>query len=155
MVYQKLQDEIDATMNQRKLISSEVVEDFALKRLPYLQACISESLRTYPPIFQLRERIVPPEGMTILGYRIPGGTFVGLNSLAKRFQGVYGEFPDKFQPERWLIEDKEHLKLMYRYLELVFGYGSSKCLGVNLASMEVSKIVFEVSHNHQISYCVA
>ena len=33
---------------------------------------------------------------------------------------------------------------MYRDLELVFGYESSKCLGINLANLEMNKTVFEV-----------
>ena len=110
----------------------------------YLQACIAEGLRVYPPIFQLREREVPPEGDMLHGYHVPGGTLIGLNSLATQLYSIYGDNPGEFHPERWLISDEAQLRQMYRNLELVFGYGASKCLGVNIANKELNKIIFEV-----------
>lgn len=112
--------------------------------MPYLQACNSEALRLYPPITLLRERQVPADGDVINGYYLPGGTFVGLNSLATQLHPIYGDDREKFKPERWLIEDTSVLKEMYHTLELVFGYGASKCLGVNIADMELNIIIFEV-----------
>lgn len=114
--------------------------------MPYLQACIAEGLRVFPPIFLLRERQVPLPGDILHGYRVPGGTFIGLNALATQLHPVYGDHPEEFHPERWLINDKVQLRKMHRNLELVFGYGGSKCLGVNMANMELNKIIFEVCY---------
>lgn len=140
----KLQDEIDRTLAKEKIGLTEIVEDSVIRNMPYLQACISEGLRVYPPVFQLRERQVPPEGDVIHGYHIPGGTFVGINSIASQLNPVFGTNLEAFRPERWLIDDDIQLKKMYRNLELVFGYGASKCLGVNMGIIELNKIVFEV-----------
>lgn len=120
--------------------------------MPYLQSCITEGLRLYPPVSLLRERVVPPEGDVMHGYRIPGGTFVGLNSPASKLHPVFGGEPEKFRPERWLINDDGQLKQMARQLELVFGYGASKCLGVNLAYTELNKIIFELFRNHNLEF---
>ena len=139
-VYRKLISEIDDAFAK----SGPEIKDSYIKEMPFLQACISESLRVHPPISQLRERVVPHEGDFLNGYRIPGGTFVGLNMLAGQIHPVYGEKPKEYCPERWLISDKAQLKQMHRNLDLVFGYGSCRCLGVNLAYMELNKIVFEV-----------
>jgi cytochrome P450 len=121
------------------------------RKLPYLQACISEGLRKYPPLFQLRERIVSPQGDHLHGYRLPAGTCVGINGLATQIDNVYGKDTDIFRPERWLIDDKGLLRQMHRTLELVFGYGGSKCLGVNMAYMELNKIIFEVCDPSNLS----
>ena len=88
--------------------------------------------------------MVPPEGDEIDGYRIPGGTYIGLNTWGTQLNEVFGDDPVNFRPERWLIEDQERLQAMRRTQDLVFGHGSTKCLGVRIANMELNKIFFEV-----------
>jgi cytochrome P450 len=141
----QLQHEIDMMVEEQGISTTECAADAIIKTMPYLQACISEGLRMYPAITQLRERVVPPEGDNIHGHYVPGGTFIALNGLASHLDPVYGDELDAFSPERWLDEDKILLARMQRNLDLTFGYGSSKCLGENLARMELNKIIFEVS----------
>lgn len=143
-VYAKLQAEIDAA-DQAGLLSSPIQESEAAK-LPYLQACISEGLRRFPPITQLRERQVPPEGDIINGHHVPGGTFVGLNAWGLQLNSVFGWDPEIFRPERWLTEDKELLLRMHKVHELIFGYGNTKCLGIPIAMLNLNKIFVEVSN---------
>ena len=142
-VYQDLKREIHSSI-QNDLVSYPI-RDVEAKQLSYLQACVFEGLRKFPPLSQLRERVVPPEGDEIQGHRIPGGTFIGLNSWGTQLDEVYGDAPEVFRPERWLIDDEARLKAMFQTHELIFGYGSSKCLGMPIAMMELSKMIFEVS----------
>ncbi len=72
-VYQNLKEEIRTAVKQG--IVSYQIRDSEAKQLDYLQACVLEGLRKFPPLSQLRERIVPPEGDKIDGHHIPGGTF--------------------------------------------------------------------------------
>jgi cytochrome P450 len=153
-ICQKLQHEIDLIAEEQGTSSTECVSDSILKNLPYLQACISEGLRMYPAITQLRERVVPPEGDNIHGHYVPGGTFVALNGLASHLDPIYGDDLDVFRPERWLDQDVAHLAQMQRNLDLNFGYGSSKCLGVNLARTEMNKVVFEVSFRQRCEHAI-
>jgi cytochrome P450 len=44
-----------------------------LANLPYLDACLQEALRMYPPIPGLLARKTLPGGVVINGYFIPGG----------------------------------------------------------------------------------
>lgn len=112
----------------------------------YLQACIMEGLRKFPPLSQLRERVVPPQGDTVGIFRLPGGTFVGLNAWGTQLnKAVYGADAEFFRPERWLIDDVHKLEKMYQTHSLIFGHGTTKCLGVSMAMMEITKVVFEVS----------
>ena len=88
--------------------------------------------------------MVPPEGDFINGHRIPGGTYIGLNAWGTQLNEVFGEDPEVFRPERWLINDQEQLKAMHQTHDLIFGHGSTKCLGMPMAMMELNKMIFEV-----------
>ena len=143
VIYAKLQREIDAAESNTRI--SNPVQDLEAKNLPYLQACIKEGLRIFPPITQLRERVTPSGGDTIDGRFIPGGTFIGINARgAQRNQDVYGSDADVFRPERWLRADQEKLKEMEMVHSLIFSYGNSKCLGIPIAMMNLNKIFVQV-----------
>ncbi|KAI9649331.1 hypothetical protein NHQ30_001903 [Ciborinia camelliae] len=142
-VYNTLKSEIAYAVT-RGLVS-EIIQDCEAKRLPYLQACILEGLRKFPPLSQLRERMVPPGGDCIQGYHIPEGTYIGINAWGTQLNEVFGTDQDAFKPERWLINDEERLQRMRQTQELIFGYGSTKCLGMPMAIMELRKMIFEVS----------
>lgn len=143
LVYANLQREIDNAISDGNI--SSPITDTEARQLPYLQACITEGLRKFPPITLLRERVVPPGGDVALGYHIPAGTFIGLNAWGLQLNTVFGDDADIFRPERWLITDQVKLQQMRAVQELVFGYGSTKCLGKNIAVVNMNKIFVEVS----------
>lgn len=144
LVYGALRAEIDTAV-AKGLVSLPIQKNEAA-RLPYLSACVLEGLRRHPPVAQLRERTVPPEGDYINGFRIPGGTRIGFNTWGLQLDKLFGEDPAIFRPERWLIEDVECLRSMHRTLDLVFGHGPTRCLGTPIAMTELNKIFFEVSY---------
>ncbi len=140
-IYAKLQREIDTAASGT--ISSPIT-DVEARKLPYLQACIMEGLRHFPPTAQLRERVTPPEGAKINDYSIPGGVFIGFNTWGLQLDPIYGPDPEIFRPERWLTEDRERLMEMRRVHELIFGYGNTKCLGAPIAALNLNKVFVEV-----------
>jgi cytochrome P450 len=114
--------------------------------LPYLQAVIREGLRIYPAATGLTPKIAPPEGDTLEdGTYIPAGTQVGIASwLIYHNPAVYGSDAEIFRPERWIESGEAQVAEMKRSLELLFGYGRFKCLGQNVAMMELPKVIFEL-----------
>ncbi|KAI8688953.1 hypothetical protein NCS55_00150600 [Fusarium keratoplasticum] len=116
-----------------------------IQTLPYLQAVVREGLRMWPPLAGLGFKQVPPEGDTINGYFVPGGTQVGQGFHAVgRSRLVWGEDADMFRPERWLIADESELKRMTAAWDTHFGHGKYVCLGKPIALMEIHKAVFEL-----------
>ena len=141
-VYQTLKKEVRFAVKGNQV--SYPIQFAEAKQLCYLQACIFEGLRKFPPVSQLRERVVPSEGDVIQGHHIPGGTFIGFNAWGTQLDNIFGDDPEIFRPERWLIEDESRLREMYQTHGLIFGHGASKCLGMPVAMMELSKMIFEV-----------
>ena len=145
-IYETLREELRTAISQG-LVSSPVSNAEAMK-LPYLQACVNESLRISPPITQLRDRVVPPPGDTIDGHFIPGGTNIGLNARSLQRHPCFGPDPEIFRPERWLDSSDETLAEMRKVHGLIFGYGSTKCLGISQASITINKALIEVGALH-------
>lgn len=71
----RLRAEIDAAAEKGRI--SSPIQDVEARTLPYLQACIKEGLRLFPPVTGLMPKVVPPEGDTFNGVFIPGGTEIG------------------------------------------------------------------------------
>ncbi|MCJ1436398.1 hypothetical protein MMC27_005777 [Xylographa pallens] len=142
-VYCKLRNEIMNADAVGKL--SRPAKNDEAKQLPYLQACIKEALRIFPPITWPRERVTPPHGDMLLGYFVPGGTFIGIDAVGTMRNEVFGKDSDVFRPERWLHRNASDLAAMERVHELIFGHGDTRCLGIRIAQMTLNKVLTEVS----------
>lgn len=132
-------------------ITRPIIRDAEARRLPYLQACIKEGLRMYPPVTGLLAKAVPPGGAELEpGMWAPGGTQVAWNSLGMmRLADVFGGDAEMYLPERWMVRDqgeaeRERVERMTETVGLVFGYGRFGCLGKGVAMMELNKGVIEV-----------
>ncbi|PCG92110.1 Cytochrome P450, E-class, group I [Penicillium occitanis (nom. inval.)] len=91
-------------------------------------------------------------GDTLGGFYLRGGTFVGLNVWGvQRNKTIYGNNADLYYPERWLVDDIEKLHIMHQTHSLIFGHGSTRCLGGSMAMMEISKDIFELVRNFDIT----
>ena len=141
--YEKLKSEINAGIASAKI--SSPVKDAEGRQMPYLQAVIREGLRLMPPASGAFFKQVPPEGDTINGMFIPGGTQIGSSPLAiHRSKMIFGADADLFRPDRWLVASPETFVRMANTVDLVFHYGKWQCLGKSVAQMELNKIFVEV-----------
>jgi cytochrome P450 len=65
---------------------------------------------------------------------------------------VFGDDVEVFRPERWLIEDREQLRVM-EAAHMGFSRGRRNCLGQNIALLQIKKLIptllmkFKVSLN--------
>ena len=151
--YRRLTDEIVAA-EQRGALSHPVTQDSEATQMPYLDACIKEGLRMWPPVVGLMSKEVPPGGATILGRPVPEGTCIGYSAWAlHRKKETFGPDADVFRPERWLVADDTDSRLadMNRTVDLVFGYGKNACLGKPIAQLEMRKTVVELLRRFDVS----
>jgi hypothetical protein len=144
LCYRRLTEEVDAAFSMKSAPATAYPSiSFAeVQQLPYLSACIKEAFRLHPATRFIPERVVPAQGHTICGRRIPGGTIVGVSAwVLHRNADIYGEDVEVFRPERWLANDTEKVRLMDRMLSH-FGYGGNyTCIGKNIALLEMYKVI--------------
>ncbi|KDQ52020.1 hypothetical protein JAAARDRAFT_184595 [Jaapia argillacea MUCL 33604] len=107
-----------------------------LEKLPYLTACVMESLRISGPIPGDLPRVVPKEGWEFKGVKIPPGTVVSSSSTAVHLNPVVFPEPDVFKPERWL-DGKGKLKEGLDVWLVSFSKGRHSCLGQNMGMAEL------------------
>ncbi|KPM37968.1 hypothetical protein AK830_g8610 [Neonectria ditissima] len=112
-----------------------------VRELPYLGAVINEALRCHPAIGLTLERIVPPNGVTIAGHHLAGGTIVGCSAwVLHRDTDVFGSDAAEFRPERWIEGSPEQRQKMNSCL-FSFGAGARTCIGKNISLLELYKLV--------------
>lgn len=145
--YAKLRAEVDEAEKSGK-VSSPVVGYREAENLPYLQACIWEGLRVYPPLFGLKAKVAPAEGDTIKGVYYPRGTQIAIcdQALCRR-KDVFGDDADIFRPDRWIEADKETRTKMQQSVDCIFGTNKWSCLGKHIALVELNKTYFELFRN--------
>ncbi|KAL3225846.1 hypothetical protein MRX96_025428 [Rhipicephalus microplus] len=129
-------EELDQVIGQNPdgIISSE-----DLVQLNYLECCLKESLRLYPP-FPLFGRKLEHD-MIIDGYRLPKGLtcFVNLYSLHR--DPRHFRQPESFLPERFLSEE---FTQRHPYSYVPFSAGPKNCLGQRFFMQEAKLLLAKV-----------
>jgi cytochrome P450 len=141
--YRRLQDEIDGAVGR---VSRPVIADAECNKLSFLQACIREAMRLWPPISSIQAKISDTDDV-ICGVKVPAGTHIGVGWFEiMRDKAVFGADAEVFEPMRWLEAEPERLKEMEATQGLTFSLGTRwECLGKRLANMQMGKVLFEVS----------
>lgn len=136
----RLRAEVDAALD-----AADVVAPYdKVKYLPYLRACLDESLRITPPTTFGLPRRTPPEGACINGAFVPGDTSVSISAyVAHRDPRVFPE-PDAYRPERWLAADAKDLQPFF----IAFSAGSRGCIGRNISYLEQTVLLASVVHRY-------
>ncbi|ETN37085.1 uncharacterized protein HMPREF1541_08075 [Cyphellophora europaea CBS 101466] len=134
-VYRRLKEEIRNAGFSSPPMEAEV------RKVPFIEACIKESTRLHNLLNDPFERVVPPEGATIAGTWIPGGTIVGINTaVLGRDTTLYGENADQYVPDRWLSGTPQQHAAMERS-NFAFSQGKRNCLGLHMAWTEMLKLL--------------
>ncbi|KAI1628552.1 cytochrome P450 [Exophiala viscosa] len=117
-------------------------------QLPYATACIRENYRVTPVFtMPLPRAIIEPGGTVIDGHHVPQGANVAIvNEVLQHNASAWGEDHDNFRPERWLDSDN---KLSPNDL-LPFGAGHRACIGRNIASMSVLKVLTTLWRRYEL-----
>jgi cytochrome P450 len=99
--------------------------------LSYCEAIVKEVARIYPTKHTFTRWIEKPE--EIAGYQWPADTFFLVNITAVHNDESYWEEPNKFNPDRWMVENFEPKKNSF----VMFGGGLRMCPGTKLTMTEL------------------
>lgn len=137
----KLRDEIDAVVDE----DETVVSYDKVRHLPYLRACLDESMRLFPPTAHGLPRVTPAEGWIIGGDFIPGGATVSISAfVAHRDAKIFPE-PETYKPERWLGEEGKALQPYF----VAFSAGARGCIGRNISYLEQTVLLASVLRRYE------
>lgn len=112
----------------------------ALQNLPYMNACIDEGLRAFPPLPTGLTRTVPAEGDTVAGEFLPGGVTVSCHGWSQTHSPLNWTQPDGFVPERWLDTDGTYAGDKQEASQ-PFSLGPRGCIGKHLSYLELRLIL--------------
>ncbi|XP_033752138.1 cytochrome P450 3A5-like [Pecten maximus] len=128
-------------------IGSELIDYENVKKLEYLDMCISETLRMYPPALRFDRMCV--KTTKVKDITIPAGMVVTIPVYALHNDPEIWEKPDVFNPERFNPTEKaKHDPLDY----VPFGHGPRSCIGMRLALLETKMAAANAIRNFR--FCV-
>lgn len=146
----KNQDKQDILREEFRQIPNEFITAKDLNNLPYLRACIKESLRLYP-VVSANARSVGQD-IVVGGYKIPKGVTVGMPMHVLMHDDQYFKNPKQFVPERW-IKGSEHYKgNSDPFIYLPFGFGPRSCIGKRLSNMELEVVLINIIKNFKVEF---
>ena len=108
-----------------------------LEQLPYLHAVVQEGHRFSHGVVGRLQRISPEKPLQYQDWVIPAGTPVSMTALLQHMDASkFSPEPTNFSPERWLNSSEKADKYL-----VPFSKGTRQCMGINLATAEVSKLM--------------
>ncbi|MBI1259818.1 MAG: cytochrome P450 [Chloroflexi bacterium] len=135
----KLHEELDMVLAGR----APTLED--LRRLPYTNMVIKESMRLYPPAYSFGRMSI--EDVNIGGYDLPANTDVNIFSYFTQRDPRWWDEPEAFRPERFSAENEPKIP---HYAYLPFGGGPRVCIGNSFASMEACLMLATMAQKFQL-----
>lgn len=116
-------------------------------RLSYTEMVLKESMRLYPPAWELfaRENTTDVE---LGGYTIPKGGIFLIYPLITQRDGRFFPDPLKFDPERFSPDRERSIPNMAYF---PFGAGPHVCIGKSLAMMEMTLILAMIAREFSLS----
>lgn len=124
-----LQDRVIAEIDAA--LSEDGVTYEAMQRMAYLEACIKEALRLETPD-SINMRLCT-EKTTVAGIRFEPGMCVDIPLAGIHHDAEYFPEPEKFNPERFLPENKDSLR---PFTYMAFGVGPRNCVGMRLGMLQ-------------------
>lgn len=125
-------------------LEGEAILPIILK-LAYVQQCIEEAMRLYPPAYIIDR--VAIEDDEFEGLQIPKGAMVLMSIYELHRNTTFWEAPNDFKPERFDVSRKKEYQEYY----YPFGAGPRMCVGNNFAMYEMILAVTEILKKYKLS----
>ncbi|XP_053964586.1 probable cytochrome P450 12b2, mitochondrial [Anastrepha ludens] len=127
-----------------------------LKNIPYLRACIKESMRITPIVSGTMRQT--GRDLVLSGYKVPKGTGVNMRNMEVCNSEKFFPRCSEYIPERWLKMPKnvarpvDDAKSQNPFVYLPFGFGPRTCIGRRLAELELEVLLARMLRKYKISW---
>lgn len=139
---EKLRIEIESQIKADGHLSFE-----DLNELPYLDSCILESLRLFPPLLYSTKlctedcQLINKNGQPV---PVSAGCGVVIPTYTIHHDEDYYPDPEEYNPERFSQENGGVKKYSDQGVFLPFGIGPRKCLGIQFAQAQIKAVIVEI-----------
>jgi cytochrome P450 len=113
-----------------------------LDALPLVEMAFKESMRLRPPVPSIPRRAT--RDFSFGGYKIPAGTWIGINPLFTHMMPTVWPDPTRFDPMRFTDEAQRN---RHKFAFVPFGGGAHMCLGLHFAYMQAKCFARHVLQN--------
>ena len=147
-VLAQLRSELDEAFGNSTRIPSYA----SLSELPYLRACVEESLRVRPASSIGLPRVVPKRGRVIAGEFVSEGVTVSVPTFSLlRNADAFSPDPEMYRPERWLTNNDSDKARMSK-AHLPFSSGPRACIGRNIAYFEQLLLIATLVRSYDFDF---
>ncbi|CAB3256535.1 unnamed protein product [Arctia plantaginis] len=130
--HKEVQDNIVSELDEIFEGSNRSITMGDLSKMKYLECCIKESLRLYPPVHFISRALT--KTAILSNYKVPSGTMCHIDIMELHHRADLFPDPEKFDPERFLPENSVN---RHPYAYIPFSAGPRNCIGQKFAMMEM------------------
>ncbi|KAJ0476001.1 putative N-methylcoclaurine 3'-monooxygenase [Helianthus annuus] len=134
-----LRNELD-----KEIGSTTCIKESQVSQLPYLHACVKETLRLHPPAPLLHPQAIL-EGSKIMNYNVPKNSQLIINVWAMGRDPSLWEDPVSFKPERFCDSSVDFKGQDFKFLP--FGVGRRMCPGYPYAIKQIHLMLASLVRN--------
>uniref|UniRef100_UPI003B5C9B81 cytochrome P450 4C1-like n=1 Tax=Leguminivora glycinivorella TaxID=1035111 RepID=UPI003B5C9B81 len=141
-----IQNEAAAEIKAVLADSNRAITMEDISNLPYLDRCIKESLRMYPPVHFISRKLSEDVRLSNK-YDVPAGVgcHISIFDLHHR-EDLYPD-PARFDPDRFL---PEQCARRHPYAYIPFSAGPRNCIGQKFAQLEMKLVLAEVLRRFEL-----
>ncbi|XP_058797260.1 cytochrome P450 4C1-like [Phymastichus coffea] len=115
------------------------------QELCYLERCIKESLRIFPPVHTVTRLL--EEDACIRGYNIPKGTEIGCFIVDTHRDPNFWPEPMRYDPDRFISENTQG---RHPFSYVPFSAGPRNCIAQKFAMLELKSTLAHILHNFKL-----
>uniref|UniRef100_A0A0K0DCC7 Cytochrome P450 n=1 Tax=Angiostrongylus cantonensis TaxID=6313 RepID=A0A0K0DCC7_ANGCA len=139
-IQRRCRDEIQRICGDEEQITYEM-----LNEMSYVEQCITETLRMYPPV--VRTNRLCTKDITIKGIKIKKGCVFSIPIRAIHYCEEFYPDPKAFDPDRWAMRNRLNRDpLTY----VPFGYGPRNCIGMRVAQMQMKTALAHILRRYEM-----
>ncbi|XP_015117201.1 cytochrome P450 6A1 [Diachasma alloeum] len=121
-----------------------------LNEMKYLDKCLSETLRKYPPVTIMTRKTMGEYMFPGTGVKVPAGVKVWIPVFAIHRDEKYYPEPKVFDPERFAEEEVRGRDGM---TFLPFGEGPRNCIGARFGKIQSKYGIVKILQNYTVEVC--